>query len=161
MGVKLPIITFTFQEEWQGHLLYYTPFVAADANEVKPVEKKTPTKPKKSPAKPLSQLTEEDVIPSLKATLEAQDHITELELSFEENILEGFFLKKGNPYSFWAFFPDGVLTGPRGCSLSSYGSGVSSIEPFLIDEKKITEKHIVFWVEKRLAAQGIIPVWRR
>jgi hypothetical protein len=27
---------------------------------------------------------EEDVIPSLKATLEAQDHITELELSFED-----------------------------------------------------------------------------
>ncbi|KAJ7008479.1 hypothetical protein NC653_007217 [Populus alba x Populus x berolinensis] len=127
--------------------------LVSDANEVKPVEKKAPTKPKKSP--------EEDVIPSLKATLEAQDHITELELSFEENTLEGFFLKKGNPYSFWAFFPDGVLTGPKGCSLSSYGSGVSSIEPFLIDEKKITEKHIVFWVEKRLAAQGIIPVWRR
>ncbi|KAG6785172.1 hypothetical protein POTOM_010898 [Populus tomentosa] len=134
--------------------------VAADANEVKPVEKKAPTKPKKIPAKPLSQLTEEDVIPSLKATLEAQDHITELELSFEENRLEGSFLKKGNPYSFWAFFPDGVLTGPKGCSLSSYGSGVSTVEPFLIDEKKITEKHIVFWVEKRLAAQGIIPVWR-
>jgi len=40
--------------------------------------------PKKRPAKPLSQLMEEDVIPSLKATLEAQDHITELELSFED-----------------------------------------------------------------------------
>ncbi|KAJ6941110.1 hypothetical protein NC651_007025 [Populus alba x Populus x berolinensis] len=126
--------------------------LVSDANEVKPVEKKAPTKPKKSP--------EEDVIPSLKATLEAQDHITELELSFEENRLEGSFLKKGNPSSFWAFFPDGVLTGPEGCSLSSCSSGVSTVEPFLIDEKNITEKHIVFWVEKRLAAQGIIPVWR-
>jgi hypothetical protein len=27
---------------------------------------------------------EEDVIPSLKAALEAQDHITELDLSFED-----------------------------------------------------------------------------
>ncbi|KAL9397486.1 hypothetical protein Peur_011739 [Populus x canadensis] len=104
---------------------------------VKPVEKKAPTKPNKSPAKPLSQLMEEDVIPSLEATLEAQDHITELELSFEDK-----------------------RVGPKGFSLSSYGSGVSTVEPFLIDEKKITEKHIVFWVEKRLAAQGIIPVWR-
>ena len=50
--------------------------------------------------------------------------------------------------------------GPKGFSLSSYGSEVSTLEPFLIDEKKITAKHIVFWVEKRLAAQGIIPVWR-
>lgn len=133
--------------------------VAADATEVKPVEKKAPAKPKKAPAKPLSQLMEEDVIPSLKATLEAQDDITELELSFTDNRLEGSFLQKGTPYSFWAFFPDG-LTGPKGFSLSSYGSGVSTVEPFLIDEKKITEKHIVFWVEKRLAAQGIIPVWK-
>ncbi|KAH8489721.1 hypothetical protein H0E87_025085 [Populus deltoides] len=136
-----------------------TSTVPADATEVKPVEKKAPAKPKKAPAKPLAQLMEEDVIPSLKATLEAQDDITELELSFTDNRLEGSFLQKGTPYSFWAFFPDG-LTGPKGFSLSSYGSGVSTVEPFLIDEKKITEKHIVFWVEKRLAAQGIIPVWK-
>ncbi|KAI5599465.1 hypothetical protein BDE02_02G197500 [Populus trichocarpa] len=135
-------------------------FSAVQESSASTVEKKAPTKPKKSPAKPLSQLMEEDVIPSLKATLEAQDHITELELPFEDKRLEGSFLKKGTPYSFWAFFPDGVLTGPKGFSLSSYGSGISTVEPFLIDEKKITEKHIVFWVEKRLAAQVIIPVWR-
>ncbi|GMH19372.1 hypothetical protein Nepgr_021213 [Nepenthes gracilis] len=73
--------------------------------------------------------------------------------------LESSFLKKGNPYAFWAFFPSGVLTGPKGFSIS-YGSGVSTVEPFLIDEKKITAKHVVFWVEKQLAAQGIIPVWK-
>ena len=50
--------------------------------------------------------------------------------------------------------------GPKGFSLSSYGSGSSTVEPFLIDEKKITPKHVVFWVVKRLAAQGIIPVWK-
>ena len=50
--------------------------------------------------------------------------------------------------------------GPKGFSLSSYGQRASTVEPFLIDEKKITGKHIVFWVEKRLAAQGIIPVWK-
>lgn len=53
-----------------------------------------------------------------------------------------------------------LLTGPKGFSISSYGSGVSTVEPFLVDEKKITAKHVVFWVEKRLAAQGIIPVWK-
>ncbi|KAJ6343216.1 hypothetical protein OIU76_005033 [Salix suchowensis] len=113
-----------------------TSTVDADAKEAKPVEKKAPAKPKKAPAKPLSQMMEED-----KTDWKAP------------------FLRKGTPHSFWAFFPDG-LTGPKGFSLSSYGSGVSTVEPFLIDEKKITEKHIVFWVEKRLAAQGIIPVWK-
>ncbi|PHT38135.1 hypothetical protein CQW23_21708 [Capsicum baccatum] len=143
--------------------------VAAETEEKKQsetAEETGPAKPKpklkaaaKAPAKSLAQMMEEDVIPSLKAIFEAQNDIRELDLSFNDNKLEGSFLKKGNPYSFWAFFPDG-LTGPKGFSLSSYGSGVSTVEPFLVDEKKITAKHVVFWVEKRLAAQGIIPVWK-
>ncbi|KAL7201266.1 hypothetical protein ACSBR1_033048 [Camellia fascicularis] len=131
---------------------------AAKAAEVAAPEKPKP--PAKAPVKALPELMEEDVIPSLKETLGSQDDISELELSFEDNKLEGSFLKKGYPYSFWAFFPDGVLTGPKGFSLSSYGYEASTVEPFLIDEKKITAKHVVFWVEKHLAAQGIIPVWK-
>ncbi|XP_057985143.1 uncharacterized protein LOC110651865 isoform X1 [Hevea brasiliensis] len=134
-----------------------------EEKKVKKVEETAPAKPKsagKAPAKALPQLMEEDVIPSLKAILEAEQDITELELSFQDNRLDGYFKKKGNPYSFWAFFPSGNLTGPKGFSLSSYGSGASTVEPFLVDEKKITAKHVVFWVEKRLAAQGIIPVWK-
>ncbi|KAJ4730300.1 Glyceraldehyde-3-phosphate dehydrogenase A [Melia azedarach] len=139
---------------------------AAETKEAEPAQKEAPAKPKpsaraaKAPAKPLPELMEEDVIPSLKAILEAQDDLSDIELSFQDNKLEGSFIKKGNNYSFWAFFPNGVLTGPKGFSLSSYGSGASTVEPFLIDEKRITAKHVVFWVEKRLAAQGIIPVWK-
>lgn len=145
-----------------------TSTVAAETKEKKEAEEgasaaasnSNPKPAAKAVAKPLPQLMEEDVIPSLKATLEAQEDISELELSFNENKLEGSFLKKGIPYSFWAFFPDGTINGPKGFSLSSYGSGVSTVEPFLVDEKKPTPKHVVFWVEKRLAAQGIIPVWQ-
>ncbi|CAI9774655.1 unnamed protein product [Fraxinus pennsylvanica] len=146
-----------------------SPTSAVDAEtkekrEEKPAEETASSKPKpkaaaKVPAKALPELMEEDVIPTLKATLQAQDDISKLELSFNDNKLEGSFLKKANPYSFWAFFPDGNLTGPKGFSLSSYGTEVSTVEPFLVDEKKPTAKHVVFWVEKRLAAQGIIPVW--
>ncbi|XP_042045259.1 uncharacterized protein LOC121791333 isoform X1 [Salvia splendens] len=147
--------------------------------------KPKPKRAEKAPAKPLPEMMEEDVIPSLKATLAAQQDISELELSFSENKvgekvippcickllilhfalfflqLEGSFVKKEIPYSFWAFFPDGTLNGPKGFSISSYGRGVSTVEPFLVDEKKPTSKHVVFWVEKRLAAQGIIPVWQK
>ncbi|KAM6554612.1 hypothetical protein CsatB_015374 [Cannabis sativa] len=138
-----------------------TSTVATDENkEAKPAKKAAPAKPKaKAPVKALPEMMKEEVIPSLKSILEAQDDVTDIELSFQDNKLEGSFAKKGNPYSFWAFFPDGVLTGPKGFSLSSYGGEVSTVEPFLIDEKKITARHVVFWVEKRLAAQGIIPVW--
>ncbi|GMN28334.1 hypothetical protein TIFTF001_002011 [Ficus carica] len=138
-----------------------TSTVAADANkEVKTPPKAKPKAPAKVPVKPLPEMMEEDVIPSLRSIFEAQDDLTDIQLSFQDNRLEGSFVKKGIPYSFWAFFPNGVLTGPKGFSLSSYGWGASTVEPFLIDEKKITAKHVVFWVEKRLAAQGIIPVWK-
>ncbi|KAB2057250.1 hypothetical protein ES319_A11G156200v1 [Gossypium barbadense] len=137
--------------------------IAGGEEEVKAAPKAAAAKPKpaaKAPAKSLPELMSEDVIPSLKTILEAQDDISEIELTFQDNKLEGSFLKEGCPYSFWAFFPDGGLTGPKGFSLSSYGSGASTVEPFLVDEKKITARHVVFWVEKRLAAQGIIPVWK-
>ncbi|WCJ37311.1 hypothetical protein M5689_018460 [Euphorbia peplus] len=132
----------------------------AETKEVKKVEAK-PKPPPKAAVKPLPQMMEEDVIPSLQSILEADPHIADLQLSFKDNRLEGSFRKKDNPYSFWAFFPNGTVLGPKGFSLSSYGLEPSTVEPFLIDEKKITAKHIVFWVEKRLAAQGIIPVWKQ
>ncbi|KAF8014750.1 hypothetical protein BT93_H0525 [Corymbia citriodora subsp. variegata] len=122
-----------------------------------------PVKPKapgKAPPKPLPQLMEEEVIPPLLEILQSQDELSEIELSYQDNRLEGSFLKEGNRYSFWAFFPTGDLTGPKGFSLSSYGSEASTVEPFLVDEKRVTGKQVVFWVEKRLAAQGIIPVWK-
>ncbi|KAG6601223.1 Replication protein A 14 kDa subunit B, partial [Cucurbita argyrosperma subsp. sororia] len=136
-----------------------TPTVSAEPKEIKAVQKEAPAKPKppaKAPVKPLPQMMEEDVIPSLKAILEAQADVADIELSFQDDRLDGSFSKNGVPYSFWAFFPNG-LTGPKGFSLSSYGNGGSSVEPFLVDEKKVTAKLLVFWIEKRLAAQGIIP----
>ncbi|CAN1127938.1 hypothetical protein LINPERHAP2_LOCUS4331 [Linum perenne] len=108
-----------------------------EEEEEAPAKAKPKPKPAaKAPVKPLPQLMEEEVIPLLKSTLQVQDDISQLQLSFQDNTLEG----------------------SRGFSLSSYGQGPSTVEPFLIDEKKITAKHVVFWVEKRLAAQGIIPV---
>jgi len=144
-----------------------SPSTAATTAETKEEVKEAPKAaapakkpPAKAPAKPLPQMMEEDVIPSLKAIFEAQEDFSNIELVFKDNKLEGSFLKKGNPYSFWAFFPTGNLIGPKGFSLSSYNSRASTVEPFLVDEKKITARHIIFWVEKRLAAQGIIPVWK-
>lgn len=39
----------------------------------------------KAPVKPLPEMMEEEVIPSLRATLEAQEDIVQLELTFEDN----------------------------------------------------------------------------
>lgn len=67
--------------------------VAAETKEKKEsetAEETAPAKPKpkpaaKAPAKSLPQMMEEDVIPSLKSILEAQDDISELELLFNDN----------------------------------------------------------------------------
>ncbi|KAL1218006.1 hypothetical protein V5N11_030950 [Cardamine amara subsp. amara] len=130
--------------------------VAVPAKKLKPAAAKAA-----AVAKPMRQMMEEDVIPPLKSILESQDDISEIDLSFQDDKLEGFFLKKNIPYSFWAFFPTGNLTGAKGFSIASHGSGPSTVEPFLVDERKPTANHVVFWVEKRLAAQGIIPVWNQ
>ncbi|RZB59317.1 hypothetical protein D0Y65_042529 [Glycine soja] len=95
-----------------------SPSTAATTAETKEEVKEAPKAaapakkpPAKAPAKPLPQMMEEDVIPSLKAIFEAQEDFSNIELVFKDNKLEGSFLKKGNPYSFWAFFPTGNLIG--------------------------------------------------
>lgn len=77
------IMTFAVQESSAST-------VAAEIKEEAAPAKAAPAKPKpaakaKAPAKPLPELMEEEVIPSLKATLEAQDDISELELAFGDN----------------------------------------------------------------------------
>ncbi|MED6149421.1 hypothetical protein PIB30_062232 [Stylosanthes scabra] len=107
--------------------------VKAAASKAEPAKKP----PAKAPAKPLPQMMEEDVIPSLREILEAQEDLSDLELYFKDNKLEG----------------------PKGFSLTSYNSRASTVEPFLVDEKKVTAKLIIFWVEKRLAVQVLaVPV---
>lgn len=58
---------------------------AAEAAAAPPSTKPKPKPAAKAPAKPLPQLMEEDVIPSLQTTLQAQDDISELELFFNDN----------------------------------------------------------------------------
>lgn len=69
--------------------------MAAETKEVETAQEEAPAKakpPAKAQAKPLPQLMEEDVIPSLKAILEAQPDLSEIELSFQDNRVSFFFL---------------------------------------------------------------------
>jgi len=133
----------------------------ATAAEVKPAAKPAAAaKPKKAPPKPLPEMMEEEIIPPLKTALEAEEDVSEVVLTFQDNTLEGSFIKEDIPYYFWAFFPQGDLTGPKGFAMTSYNMEVSTIEPFLVDEKRVTPKYVVFWVYKRLAGQGVLPVWK-
>jgi ribosome assembly protein YihI (activator of Der GTPase) len=72
----------------------------------KPAAKAAAPKPKKAPAKELPELMQEDVIPSLKSTLESQEDLSEIELFFQDNrvsqITEHFF--------FWNNVISGLFT---------------------------------------------------
>lgn len=72
------------------HLLKWKYFlsVAAEPKEIKTVPKEAPAKakpPAKAAVKPLPELMEEEVIPSLKAILEAQADVYDIELSFQDD----------------------------------------------------------------------------
>mmetsp|Transcript_48984 Transcript_48984/g.156845 ORF Transcript_48984/g.156845 Transcript_48984/m.156845 type:complete len:141 (+) Transcript_48984:326-748(+) len=104
---------------------------------------------------PLPELMEGEVIPTLRAELSADRAVSELELNFDgkEGTLEGAFKSNGTRYNFWAFFPDGTVEGQRGFSLSQNGLLPSTIEPFMIDEKRFDAASVAFWITKRLEAQ--------
>lgn len=78
------------------HLLKWKSFlsVSAEPKEIKTVPKEAPAKarpPAKAPAKPLPELMEEDVIPSLKAILEAQADVSNIELSFQDDRVSFYY----------------------------------------------------------------------
>ncbi|KAL3701722.1 hypothetical protein R1sor_019744 [Riccia sorocarpa] len=132
------------------------PVAAAAGDGSKP----TPKAAKKAPAvkKSLEATMLEDVIPQLTATLEKEEGLLDLTITFEDNQLKTSFTKGDVPYCHWAFFPDGTLEGSRGASLTSHGSPPSTLEPFLVDENKITPELVVFWIRKRLFAQKILSL---
>lgn len=113
---------------------------------------------KKAAGKAIGPAMEEDIIPVLKESLGKEKDIENLAIVFDNNELRGSFVKYGIPYDFWAFFPDGDLNGARGFSLTSCGNPPSTVEPFIIDERKITPELVVFWVTKRLFAQKLLSL---
>lgn len=67
--------------------------VATEPKEIKTVQKEAPAKakpPAKAAAKPLPEMMEEDVIPSLKEILEAQADLVDVGLSFQDDRVSFF-----------------------------------------------------------------------
>lgn len=108
-------------------------------------------KKKKAPALPLPEDMELNIIPGLTKNL-TEAGVSNVELIFEDNQLRGSFSNGEVPYNFWCYFPDGSLLGQRGWSFSSHGYPPSTVEPFIIDEKRIDGGTVVFWATKRLEA---------
>jgi hypothetical protein len=141
------------------------PGKAAKAGDAKPAG--ASAKKAKPPAledKPFAEFIEQDYIPALKTAL-AQKGIEDLEIAWckQKVTLPGFTSEEswaqvqgdwlGSQRHFRVYFPTEEIKGPRAFSCFERVSQPSTLEPFLIDERKIDLDGLVFYVVQRLTAQ--------
>ncbi|MEM9535579.1 MAG: DUF2996 domain-containing protein [Cyanobacteria bacterium P01_E01_bin.45] len=109
-----------------------------------------PPKKAKAPEKPFAQAISEDVIPNTIAALKSRG-VDDLELAFNNNTLEGKF--KGGQRQFNVIFSDTDLNASKGFTCTIGSAPVSTIESFMIDERKVSADLLVFYIVQRLYAQ--------
>ncbi|MCL1467322.1 DUF2996 domain-containing protein [Argonema galeatum] len=138
----------------------------ADSDE-KAGDKKPAAKKEKAPAledKPFAEFIQQDYLPALTAGLTKQG-VKDLQLSFETQKIPviGYAQEPecwqiiGNwdkgLRQFRVYFIKDDIQGQRAFSFAENGGKPSTLEPFLIDERKITLDLMVFGVVQRLNAQ--------
>lgn len=138
---------------------------AAKAAGDKPAAAKA-AKKEKAPAvedKPFAEFMQQDYLPALKKIL-AEQGVQNLELTFEKQKvpIAGYnqdecwqvvgHWQNGVRHQFNVYFPQEDIQGQRAFSCNE-GSKPSTLEPFLIDERKVTLDLMVFGVMQRLNAQ--------
>lgn len=60
---------------------------------------------------------------------------------------------QNNRRQFVVYFSQDNITSPKAFSCADYGSQPSTLEPFLIDERKVTLSLLIFGVNQRLNAE--------
>ncbi len=139
---------------------------AAKADKAEPGVAKA-AKKEKAPAvedKPFADFIQQDYIPTLEAAL-TKEGISDLRLTFEKQKIQVIGFKgepecwqvvgrwQGGRRQFHVYFLKEDIQGQRAFSYADTGSIPSTLEPFLIDERKITLNLLVFGVTQRLNAQ--------
>jgi hypothetical protein len=112
-------------------------------------------KPKKEVApgvedKPFAEFIQQDFLPALQKAF-ATENIQDLQLTLENSQVTGRW--NDGQRQFTVYFPEENIQGRKAFSCANYSTTPSTIEPFLIDERKITLDLLVFGVIQRLNAQ--------
>jgi hypothetical protein len=139
----------------------------AEKATAKPAAKEAKAKKAKPPSledKPFSEFIQEHYLPALKEAM-AKEGINDLELTF---IQQGVPIKGANANepcwqvvgkwqngdrAFNLYFPDESISGQKAFSYTTYGNNPSTIESFMIDERKVTLDLLVLYTLQRLNAQ--------
>ncbi len=114
--------------------------------------------------KPFADFMHQDYLPALKAAL-VKEGLEDIEVMLEKQKFPMSGLgansecwqvigrwNKGKR-QFNLYFPKADISGPRGFSCSDFGAKPSTLEPFLIDERKVTLDLMIFGVIQRLNGQ--------
>lgn len=135
--------------------------------EAKPAKATPPAKKPKEPAvedKPFTEFIEQNFTPTLKEAL-ARQGIKDIELNFSQDKLPitGMGLDTpcwqltGDWYDgkrqFNIYFLDEDINGQKAFSYSTNGAKASTIESFMIDERKVTLDLMVMYTLQRLNGQ--------
>jgi Protein of unknown function (DUF2996) len=100
--------------------------------------------------KPFGDFMAQDYLPALEKAF-ASKNVSDLKLSFDSKQVSGQWLN--GQRQFTIYFPQGSINAQRAFSCTTGETAVSTIEPFLGDERKITLDLLVFGVIQRLNAQ--------
>ena len=137
------------------------------ATDATAAEKTVPPKKEKPPAvedKPFADFIQQDYIPALQTGLSEQG-LSDSNISLERVKIpvKGFETASecsqvigrwnGGERQFNIYFFDDSIQGQRGISVVDLGTKPSTIESFLIDERKITLDLLVFGLVRRLNSQ--------
>jgi hypothetical protein len=126
---------------------------AAKSDKAKPEAKPAAAKKEAKPtveSKPFADFIKQDFIQALEKAFAAQEY-QDLELTFNNNQVAGTW--DDGQKQFIVYFPDGDIQGRKAFSEASNGIAPSTIESFLIDERKVTLDLLVFGVVQRINAQ--------
>ncbi|MGF1588444.1 MAG: DUF2996 domain-containing protein [Pleurocapsa sp.] len=121
-------------------------------------------KPPKLEDKPFSEFIQEHYLPALKEAMAAEG-IEQVDLTF---VQQGVPIKEANSNepcwqvvgkwqngdrAFNLYFPDEDINGQKAFSYSTYGNAPSTIESFMIDERRVNLELLVMYTLQRLNAQ--------
>jgi len=125
-----------------------------------PAEKKA--KPPALEDKPFTEFMEQDFLPNLQTALEKQG-LDDVKLDFKEAKIPVIGFESNPPCwqvignlgdrQFNLYYIDGELNGQKAFSCASNGEKPSTLESFMIDERKATLDLMVLFALKRLNGQ--------
>lgn len=135
-----------------------------EKNPAKPAAKKV--KKEKPPAledKPFQEFMSDHFVPTLKESL-ADEGVTDLNLSFDKKPLPIKGLEQSECWQvrgkwqqgqrqFLVAFQQETIKGPKFYTAADNGSAPTTLESFMIDEKRVTLGLMVMYVIQRLNAQ--------